>query len=501
MKQELVLTPESLQAEICRRSFYQFVQRFWHVVISEDPVWNWHIKVICDELQAVAERVFKGLPKLYDLVINVPPSSTKSTLCSIMFPVWCWTRDASIRTIGGSYTDLLALDLSRKGRLIVKSDLYRRLFPEVQLRDDQDTKTYYETTEGGDRHSVGSEGDIGGFHAHFLIIDDPINPGEVHSPASLRKVNRWLTETVFSRKVDKNVSVIIIIMQRLHEEDPSGMMLAEAKAHPDKIRVRHICLPGEESDRVTPKRLRLKYQKDAEGHSPLDLVRAPWDVLQEARIRLGPFGYSGQIEQWPVPPEGGMFKVAKIQVGIPPPMMKFRRIVRYWDKAGTEAGLGAETAGVKMGEYVEIVGGKLMVRHFWILDVIHGRWDSGERERIIRQTADIDGRGVVVCVEQEPGSGGLESAQGTVRNLAGFTVGKDKVTGSKELRADPFSVQVNEGNVRVKEGLMEWPAMRDQLALFPFARLKDIVDAASGAFAVLANRVRVGALGGRTEGR
>ena len=182
-------------------------------------------------------------------------------------------------------------------------------------------------------------------------------------------------------------------------------------------------------------------------------------------------------------------------------MMKFRRIVRYWDKAGTEAGLGAETAGVKMGEYVEIVGGKLMVRHFWILDVIHGRWDSGERERIIRQTADIDGRGVVVCVEQEPGSGGLESAQGTVRNLAGFTVGKDKVTGSKELRADPFSVQVNEGNVRVKEGLMEWPAMRDQLALFPFARLKDIVDAASGAFAVLANRVRVGALGGRTEGR
>jgi len=70
------------------------------------------------------------------------------------------------------------------------------------------------------------------------------------------------------------------------------------------------------------------------------------------------------------------------------------------------------------------------------------------------------------------------------------------VTGSKELRADPFSVQVNEGNVRVKEGLMEWPAMRDQLALFPFAKLKDIVDAASGAFAVLCNRVRVGALGG-----
>jgi len=323
------LSEDDLLRSICRESFYQFVKTFWSTIISEEPVWNWHIKVLCDEVQLVAERVFRGEPKLYDLVINVPPSSTKSTIVSIMFPVWCWTRAAYIRTIGASYTDLLALDLSRKGRLIVKSELYQRLFPAVQLRDDQDTKTYYETTEGGDRHSVGSEGDIDGFHAHFLLVDDPINPGDVHSAAALRKVNRWLKETLFSRKVDKQVSVVIIIMQRLHEEDPSGMMLAEAKAHPDKIKVRHICLPGEESDRVSPKRYRLKYQKDAQGNSLLDLVRAPRAVLEEARIRLGPFGYSGQIEQWPVPPEGGMFKVAKIQVGIPPPLMKFRRIVRY----------------------------------------------------------------------------------------------------------------------------------------------------------------------------
>jgi predicted phage terminase large subunit-like protein len=504
------ITPDSLQAEICRRSFYEFEKRFWHVVIETEPVWNWHIRTLCEELQIVAERVFKGEEKEYDLLINVPPGSTKSTTASIMFPAWCWCRMSSIRTISGSYTHELALSLGRKSRLVIKSELYQRLFgagvpgpgkghkdQRVILRDDQDTKTFYETIQGGDRHCVGSEGDIGGFHGHFIIVDDPINPNEVHSPAALRKVNRWMNESLFSRKVDKKVSVIILIMQRLHEEDPAGAMMEMSRLHPDQIKLRHICLPAEESDRVKPKRLRLKYTKDKDGHSLLDPVRINYSVLQEWRIKLGPFGYSGQIEQWPVPPEGGMFKVDRIQIGAPPPVLKFHRICRYWDKAGSEMGQGAETAGVKMGEYMEWAGGKVSVRLFWILDAIHGRWDSGERERIIRQTAEADGKNVIICVEQEPGSGGKESAQGTVRNLAGYTIGKDKVTGDKILRADPFSVQVNEGNVRALQGALWWPYLRDQLSLFPMAKLKDGVDAASGAFAVLTNKVRVGALFGK----
>lgn len=504
----LSISEGSLEAEICRRDFKQFVRRFWHIIIAEEMVWNWHMGVLCDELQTAAERVFKGQPKLYDLIINVPPGSTKSTIVSIMFPAWCWTRMPSIRTISGSYTDALALDLSRKARIIIKCEKYQQLFGEfapepkkgekdqrVILRDDQDTKTFYETIQGGDRHAISAGADITGFHGHFILVDDPINPKEVKSVAEMKTVSSWMKETLPSRKVDKLIAVTVLIMQRLHEEDPTGAMLELHKAHPEKVPIRHICLPAEESERVRPWRLTAKYTKDEKGHSMLDLARIPKGVCETFKAINGPFAYSGQFEQWPVPPEGGMFKVSMIKLGTPPARKSFWMIVRYWDKAGGEDLGSAETSGTLMAEYREMVGVKYKIREFWVLDVIHGRWDSGERERIIRQTAEADGRDVIVCVEQEPGSGGKESAQDTVRSLAGFVVGKDKVTGNKILRADPFSVQVNQGNVRVKLGAAWWDDYRNQLMMFPFGKLKDMVDSGSGAFAVLTNRVKVGALG------
>jgi predicted phage terminase large subunit-like protein len=485
-----------IEASMCRDSFYEFVKRHWSIIITDDPVWNWHIRVICEELQLVAERIFKGQPKLYDLIINVPPGSTKSTIASIMFPAWCWTRMKNMRVIGASNTYVLALDHSRKGRIIVKSDQYQRLF-NVKLREDQDTKQFYETEEGGDRHAVGTGGLIMGFHGHILLGDDLIDPRGVRSEAEIKTASEWVRETYMSRKVSKTVSVFILIMQRLHELDPTGMLLQMAKDDPN-YKLRHICLPAEDSDKVSHKRMRLKYTsvkiEDGTYHKILDPVRIPWEAMQEAKGILGPFGYAGQYEQWPVPPEGGMFKVAKIRVGIPPPMMRFRRIIRYWDKAGTGGGDGAETAGVLMGEYIEVIDGKIKVRDFWLLDVIAGRWDSGERENIIKQTAQADGKNVTVMVEQEPGSGGKESANDTIRNLAGFNVVKDKVTGSKALRADPFAHQVNNGNVCAKAGAAWWSDYRDQLMLFPFGKLKDKVDASSGAFAGLTQSVQIGSL-------
>ncbi len=471
---------QQVQAEICKRSFFKFVQRFWPTVIAEAPVWNWHIKFICDELQEVAERVFKGQPKEYDLIINVPPGSTKSTIASIMYPAWCWTRMSSCRVIGGSHTHSLAVDFSRKGKLVIKSELYRQLFPEVELVDDQDTKSYYETKGRGDRHAVGMEANITGFHGHIILVDDPINPVGVRSEATILATNLWLRETLFTRKVSKKVSVVILIMQRLHEEDPTGMMLALQKKDPVNNRIRHICLPATISDLVAPKRCRLKYVDGL-----LDPIRISKKACQEAESQLGAFGYAGQYDQNPVPRTGGMFKVSMIILETPPTQWKKR--YRYWDKAGTKDGDGAYTAGVLMG--ID------MLDRLWILDVIRGRWDSGERERIIKQTADADGHNVSVAVEQEPGSGGKESAQSTVKNLRGHTMRVDRPVGDKIARADPFSIQVNQGLVYAKKGAIWWDDYRNELQHFPASKYKDQTDSSSGCFAVLTTRTRVGALG------
>ena len=146
--------------------------------------------------------------------------------------------------------------------------------------------------------------------------------------------------------------------------------------------------------------------------------------------------------------------------------------VRYWDKAGSE-GVGAFTVGVRMH--------KLANDTLLIDDVIRGQWASEERERIIKQTAQADGQNVIIGIEQEPGSGGKESAEATIRNLAGFSCFKECPTGDKIFRADPFSVQVNNGNVQMLVG--DWNhTYTEELRFFPFSTYKDQVDASSGAF-------------------
>jgi predicted phage terminase large subunit-like protein len=123
-----------------------------------------------------------------------------------------------------------------------------------------------------------------------------------------------------------------------------------------------------------------------------------------------------------------------------------------------------------------------------------GQWETNVREQIIRTTAEADGPDVFIYVEQEPGSGGKESAEATIRNLSGFSVHADRPTGDKTFRADPFSVQVNNGNVQLMRG--EWNRdLIEELRYFPFSKYKDIVDACSLAFIKLTQKKRVLILG------
>jgi predicted phage terminase large subunit-like protein len=125
------------------------------------------------------------------------------------------------------------------------------------------------------------------------------------------------------------------------------------------------------------------------------------------------------------------------------------------------------------------VNGKLIVS-----DVKRGQWATEERERIIRETAEVDGQNVQIYYEQEPGSGGKESAEATTRNLLGYSANPDKPSGDKIFRADPFSVQVNNGNVLLLRG--EWNHdYVEEFRFFPFSTYKDQVDASSGGFSKL----------------
>lgn len=481
----------SLIADVCRGSFYQFFIEFWPEVVHEPLQLNWHIRYLCDRMQKCAERVFRNEPKKYDLICNVPPGSSKSSVVSIMFPAWVLCRMPSARSLCVSHTSELVLDLSRKSRDVVRCEKYRACFGKervwqgvkqrpVILSEDQDTKGYWATTEGGFRLCSTIGGRVPtGFHAHFLLVDDPLDPKQAGSEHDIREANRWMSEVLPSRKVDKRISFMALIMQRLHQDDPTGNRLENKKAG----RIFHVCLPAELNSNVKPVKLRDYY---VEGL--LDPIRLPRSVLEEQEGELGDFAYAGQYDQNPVPFSGGLFRWEKFNMESPPPYTAFKRIVRAWDTASGIKDYHAFTAGVKMGVTKD--------NHFWILDVIRGRWRSEQREAIILQTARMDGKNVKIILEQQGAGSGLDVVQATIRNLAGFHVVADKPTGEKHVRAIPFSVQVNNANVYLSGGapwIQEYVA---EIRYFPNSKWKDQVDASSSAFLDLTKHRVVGGLKG-----
>ena len=268
----------------------------------------------------------------------------------------------------------------------------------------------------------------------------------------------------------------VAIQQRAHEGDFSGHVLST-----DTSWV-HIVLPMRfEPDRMTPTPLGLTDKRTKEGEL-LAESQFPEPVVAAMEKALGSYGSAGQLQQRPAPREGGMFKRHWFQIVEKCPADARR--VRWWDKGATE-GDGDPTAGVLMA---------LKDGIYYIEDIKCGQWSVGNRDKIMLQTAELDAeqhRGTVrIWTEQEPGSSGKESAQATVRLLAGYPINYEPSTGQKEVRAEPFAAQAEAGNVRLVKG--PWNAdFLDEAGSFPNGKHDDMVDAASAALNKLSIPPRV----------
>lgn len=484
--QQLLNSPLLIQRELNNRSLFEFLKWAWPELSGQPFVANWHIAYLCKELEQIAHNVGNRLPKDHDLLINVPPGSTKTILCTIVFPVWCWTQWYWMRFITASYSAILALESAEYSRDLIRSARFQEVYPELTIKQDKDTKSNYKIVKselsqyshrmiyrvGGGRFSTSVGGTLIGFHGDIIIWDDPLKPQNT-SESEIETANRWIDETLPTRKTDKAVSTVIGIMQRIHQNDPSGHILEKKKSN-----LKHICFPGEIRnyyEQLQPKDVARFYKDDL-----FDARRMDWSVLLDLEEDMGQYGYAGQIGQNPTPTGGGMFKVDHFQtVHSVPPKEEILQTIRYWDKAATQGtgrsgtgGKGCFTVGVKMS--------KLTKNRYFVWDVKRGKWSTNERERVILETAWADGHDVYVYVEQEPGSGGKESAEATIRNLAGYSCYADRPTGDKQKRADPYSVQVNNGAFLLLSGLWN-AAFIEEHRFFPFGTYKDQVDASSGA--------------------
>lgn len=481
-----------LLRELCNRSFHRFLREFWSTICHDQFRDNWHIPYLCNECQIVAKRVAEHEPNPHDLIINIPPGTSKSSIFSVFFPVWCWTWHPWMRFLTFSYNQQVAnksADLSKK---IIESMLFQQVYPDIRLRKSKEGVTDYEISvlgpygwapTGGGRFSSSVGGTGTAFHGDILIPDDAINAEQSFSQTNRYTANRWVSQTLPSRKTDKIVSSTMHVGQRLHEDDPSGHLLANKE-----LSLKHICLPADISDQcyadlVNPPELKQFYVDGL-----LDPVRLNRKAIDALTAQLGQYGAAAQLGQNPSPPEGGMFKVDRMPIidRLPPEVSMVKR-VRAWDKAGTaesEKGSGepAWTVGHKMSLWVN--------GSFIVEDEVRGRWSAKEREDIILATARADGKEMEIWIEQEPGSGGKESAEATVRNLAGFNIRVEKPVTNKIARADPFSAQVERHNIMLLRG--DWNRdYKEELRLFPSGKFKDRVDASSMAFTKLVVRKQV----------
>src|SRR5690554_1106369 len=454
-----------IERELCSRSLIDFVRQGWKVLEPGTPYKHgWHLDAMAEHLEAVSRG------EIIRLVINVPPGTMKSMMCSVFWPAWEWTTMPHLRFIGASHEQNLAIRDNVKMRRLVSSEWYQERWP-TTLMGDQNQKVYYENEDTGFRQACAVRS-MTGRRGDRVVWDDPHNVEGALSDKDRATDIRVFKETLTTRLNNPEKSAILIVMQRLHEGDVAGEILSGDYGY------EHLCLPMEfEPERKCITSIGFEDPRTEEGEL-LFPERFPAEVVERDKKVMGSHAVAGQFQQRPAPRAGSMFAWENLRIVRSAP--KLKAVVRYWDKAGTEGG-GAWTAGVKMGLGVD--------DNYYLLDVQRGQWKASTREPVIKQTADLDGPSVDVWIEQEPGSGGKESAESTIKNLAGYNIKAERPTGDKAVRAEPFSVQVEAGNVYLVEGPWNKDYL-DEIKLFPHGKFKDQVDASSGAFNKLA-------LGGR----
>lgn len=446
----------SIKRDKCHDSLYEFLKYFWPVVEKEKLIDNWHIKYLCDEIQKAAMRVIRRERKLYDICINVPPGTSKSTIVSVMLPAWGWVQDATLRFITGSFEESLATHLAVKTRDILKSDEFQMLWPEhIEFKRDMDGKTSYFNTKTGGRKVATVGGNITGFHGHINIVDDAINPKGADSETEMPKANRWIDQTLSTRKVDKKVTLTIYIQQRLAEDDTTGHVLEVGGDS-----VLHICLPAEITDleNVQPPEL-TKFYTDG----LLDPIRMDRAVLDENLRNLGGKGYANQFLQNPSAAEGTIFKRQWWKFYTELSLLKTPMVVQSWDTAWKTK---------ESNDYWCCTTWNVYPHGYYLVDFWMEKCESPDGIQMMKlKHTQFSPH----CVLIEEKASGIHAIQQLSRETS-INVFPVKVHIDKTARGREVAPTVEAGNVYLPEDADYTAPLIDRLAMFPDGKHDDDAD-------------------------
>lgn len=443
--------------EISKRSLAEFCKLAWRVLEPTTPLkWGWALDAMCEHLEAVHTGEIKRL------LINVPPGMMKSLLTGVFFPAWEWgpRRVPQLRYLTTAHKEALSIRDNLKCRRLIQSEWFQERWP-VILTGDQNAKTKFENVDTGFRESMAFTS-LTGSRGDRLIIDDPLSVDDAFSPAALLNAETTFLEAVPSRVNNEN-SAIVVIMQRLHERDTSGIILGRDLGY------EHLMLPMEfEPQRACVTSIGFRDPRKTQGEL-LFPERFPENQVKELKRTMGEYASAGQLQQRPVPRGGGMFKSEWFKYwtesSLPP---EFDQIVTSWDMTFKDS---------KNSDYVvgQVWGKK--GADFYLLDQVRGQWDFVKTREMFLILAQKWPKALRKLVEDKAnGSAIISELQKTVSGIVPVTPKE-----SKEARASAITPFFEAGNVYLPDPKKTpWMgAFEAELLNFPAGAHDDCVDSLS----------------------
>jgi predicted phage terminase large subunit-like protein len=451
-------------AAILRQDFAAFVQKCFHHLNPFAPYQhNWHIELMAAKLEAVRRGDIRHL------IINVPPRGLKSICASVALPAFCLGHNPAIRILCLSYGQLLADKHAMDCREIMTSSWYQALFP-TRLSGDKQTLQEFTTTEQGYRMSTSVGGTLTGRGAHLIIIDDAMKPEEATSDTQRNSINRWFDNSLLSRLDDKARGSIVIVMQRLHEDDLVGHVLSQGKWEV----LRLPAIAEEDEEHLIQTRYGAYRHSRKQGEA-LHLEREPLAVLEPLRQSMGSYAFAGQYLQSPAPLEGAIvkrewFKFYEIHQ-LPKP---FDQIVQSWDSASKAKEVNDYSVCTTWGTKDKLV---------YLLDVYRKRLEYPDLKKAAIELAKLHEAKVILI---EDSASGIQLIQDLKADIF-YGATAVKAEGDKVIRLRGQTPMIESGFVHLPREAHWLEAYLHELTTFPNGKYDDQADSTAQALAWINN--------------